>query len=140
WEGIYVNANSDTFNDLNGTPGAPVWLVANQRAYSVETNFTVAVENVPNLNGEDLYAVSVSPTGQVWAVGGNRSVVRRGFDAGWESVTVDVGVSGSNLFGVWARSDDEVFMCGTNGTLLQWRSDAGYVSRGPEAFTTTVDL
>ena len=139
WERFYRNTTFDTFFDIHGRPGLPLYAVADDRVYRVGDALNVTVE-APPVAGESLYAVNVSPSGQVWAVGSNGIVVRRGEDAGWEAQTVDVAGNGSYLFGVWVRSDDDVWIAGELGTILHWRADAGWTSRGVEAFDGGVDL
>jgi hypothetical protein len=139
WEHFFTNAADDTFYDLYGAPGSPVFAVANNLVYRID-GLTVTVESPGNLGSESLYALYVTPSGQVWAVGSRLTVVHRGLDAGWSALSVDVGTSFATLLGVWARSDDDVWMAGEFGNLIHWRADAGFTSRGSEAFDGGFDL
>ena len=140
WERFFENtAAFGTFYDVHGQPGLPVYAVADENAFRVDSSLNVTVESPP-VGSESLYAVNVSPTGQVWAVGSGGLVVRRGIDGGWEAMTVDVPGNMNDLYGVWVRSDDDVWIAGELGTILHWRADAGWTARGAEAFDGSVNL
>lgn len=141
WEHIYTNPTDDYFYDLQSAPGQPVWGVADVQVYRIENDLSVAVELPPIDPSNSLVAVSVSPSGHVWAVGSRLGVFHRDLDGGWDKLEVDVGATSfATLVGVWARSDDDVWMAGEYGTFLHWRRDAGFTSRSVDLFDAGIDL
>lgn len=74
----------------------------------------------PLPQGNALRSVSVLPGGDAWAVGSNGTIQRRDARTGaWLPLPPSDGGSGT-LFGVWARSADEVWIVGERGTVRRW--------------------
>ena len=84
----------------------------------------LTVEPVPTT--ATLYGVGQSDGGTVWVVGGEPDlsgvILRRVPGGDWEDLT-PAGTSGA-FFKVWGAADDDVWICGQGGALVNWDGSA----------------
>ncbi|MGZ3425353.1 MAG: hypothetical protein ACXVCV_01835 [Polyangia bacterium] len=97
------------------------WAVGERGTVLAGPAFTV--EPVPTT--ATLYGVWESPSGTVWAVGGEpdlSGVILRKSGGAWSDVTP--AGSSAAFFKVWGASDDDVWICGQQGALVHWDGSA----------------
>jgi len=100
------------------------------------------VDETPTLDEKAiLYGAWAAATDDVWAVGGSIRrggpkglVLRSRGDGAWERISDDAFPDDLNLYKVWGRGPDDVFLVGEGGVVIHWdgeqfsRQDTGHSS------------